>query len=292
MKEKRFNIVGIGEVLWDWLPTGKHLGGAPANFAYISKQLGNNGIVLSRVGNDEAGKELLDELKSKKLSTEKIQIDNINQTGLVKVTFANNQPSYEIIENVAWDFMGFSDNWRETAINADAVCFGALAQRNNVSQRTICEFVNLVSKLRVFDVNLRQNYFSIKILRKSMDLASVVKLNHEELPIVAEMFGVQHQNPMKAAEDLLIKFDLNLICITSGENGSVLITKNEISKYPGVKIKLADTIGAGDAFTAAMTDGILRGLTLDEINEKANRIAAFVATKEGAMPEFPKDKVY
>jgi len=284
-----FNIVGLGEILWDLLPDGKQLGGAPANFAYIASQLGNRGIVLSRVGNDERGCAILDELRSKKLSTDHIQIDEEKPTGIVNVSLSGGQPSYEIVENAAWDFLELSDDWHKIALTADAVCFGSLAQRNHVSQKTICEFINLTKKLRIFDGNLRQHFFSPKVLRKSLNLANIVKLNHEELPVVAEMFEIKTINPIKTARRLLEKFGLKMICVTRAENGSILVTKKEVSENAGLKIEVKDTIGAGDAFTAALAHGILRGWELSAINEFANKVGAFVASKTGAMPDFPKE---
>lgn len=283
---KSFNVIGIGEVLWDCLSQGKQLGGAPANFAYISKQLGNNGIILSRVGKDDFGKEVLEELKNKNLSTDWIQIDREKQTGVVKVRFENGQPNYEIIEDTAWDFLQLSEDWREIALNADAVCFGSLAQRNEVSHKTIRGFVELVKGLRVFDVNLRQKYFSREILQSSIELTNVVKLNHEELPIITEILKIRGATVQKCLEKIVKEFDLKLICLTRGANGSLLVTKDEVSDHQGLKIEVADTIGAGDAFTAAMTHGVLRNWELEKINEFANQVGAFVASKTGAMPDF------
>jgi fructokinase len=161
MTERRYNVVGIGEILWDLLPKGKQLGGAPANFAYVSKQLGDNGIAASRIGNDEFGNELLKDLANKKIAADYIQIDAENQTGIVRVSFENGQPNYEIVENVAWDNLEFSESWRELAEKTDAVCFGSLAQRNKDSRKTIREFVSLSEQnaWRIFDVNLRQFFF-------------------------------------------------------------------------------------------------------------------------------------
>ncbi|MBX7171518.1 MAG: carbohydrate kinase [Pyrinomonadaceae bacterium] len=288
MTEKPFNIIGIGEVLWDCLPTGKQLGGAPANFAYVSKQLGNNGNILSRVGRDDFGKEILEQLKNKNLSNGHIQIDAKNQTGVVKVAIENGQPSYEIVENVAWDFLELTEKWLEIAQESHAVCFGSLAQRNEISRNTIREFVGLTKGLRIFDVNLRQNYFSEDILQKSLILANVCKMNHEELPIVAELFEVKGKDVIETAQNLRQKFDLKLLCVTRGSNGSLLITENDLSEFAGLKITVADTIGAGDAFTAGMTHGILRNWKLDKINEFANKVGAFVASNTGAMPDFSR----
>ncbi|HVE58878.1 MAG TPA: carbohydrate kinase [Pyrinomonadaceae bacterium] len=285
----KFNIIGLGEILWDQLPDGKQLGGAPANFAYAASQLGNRGIVLSRVGDDESGRAILDELKSRNLSTDNIQIDAKNPTGVVKVSLNDEgQPSYEIVENAAWDFLELSADWRKLAQTADAVCFGSLAQRSAVSQKTIRGFIDLTKNLRIFDVNLRQQFFSPKVLRSSLNLANVVKLNHEELPVIAEIFDLQTVNPIAAAQRLLAQFGLNMICVTRGANGSILVTKKEVSENAGLKIQVKDTIGAGDAFTAALTHGILHGWELDKINEFANKIGAFVASQRGAMPNFPE----
>lgn len=276
-----FNIIGLGEVLWDLLPGGKQLGGAPANFAYTSKQLGNNGIICSRIGNDKLGKEILEQIFG-----DYLQIDEEKQTGIVNVKLENGQPSYEIVENVAWDFLKLSKSWQELAEKADAVCFGSLAQRNEVSRKTIREFVGLTKGLRIFDVNLRQNYFSAEVLGKSFELANVVKLNHEELPIIVKLLKINGASVQICLEKLIQKFELKLICLTRGANGSLLQTRKETSEHQGLKIKVADTIGAGDAFTAGMTHGLLRNWKLDEINEFANKVGAFVASKTGAMPDF------
>jgi len=284
-----FNIIGIGEILWDLLPDGKRPGGAPANFAYVANALGDHGVVLSRVGNDEPGKEILAELNAKKLSTATIQIDDEKPTGLVEVRLENGQPNYRIVENSAWDFMEFSDDWREIAARADAVCFGSLAQRKRVSRRTILEFVNLTRGWRIFDVNLRQPFYSREVLRESLKTANAAKLNYEELPVVAEMFGIKTPNPLRAAKDLLSQFDLNLICVTRGAAGSVLVANTEISEAAGFKVEVADAIGAGDAFTAALAHGLLRGWKLDDINKFANQVGAFVASQTGAMPDFPEE---
>jgi fructokinase len=285
-----YNIIGIGEILWDLLPGGKKVpGGAPANFAYVASQLGNNGIILSRVGTDTAGIDLLLHLNAKSLSKDYIQDDPKNPTGKVDIRFENGQPRYEIVEQVAWDFLELSGTWRAIATQTDAVCFGSLAQRNPISRETILEFVKLTRNLRIFDVNLRQKFFSVEILRESLDIADVVKLNHEELPVVAQMFEIKNQKPVQAAREMISRFDLELVCVTRGAGGSVLVTKNELSENAGLNVAVADTIGAGDAFTAALVSGLLRGWNLDKINEFANKVGAFVASQTGAMPGFPEE---
>ena len=286
MTEKQFKIVGLGEVLWDVLPTVKQLGGAPANFAYVSTQLGNRGLAASRVGRDENGAEISRLLKEKKVDVSCLQIDDNKPTGTVKVSLENGQPSYEIIENAAWDYLELTENWRDLARKCDAVCFGTLAQRNEFSRRTIQEFVGLTKGLKIFDVNLRQNYFSAEIIRDSLSLANVAKLNHDELPIIAEMLAITGDNQLETAKNLREKFGLKFLCVTRGANGSLLISENNFSENAGLKITVKDTIGAGDAFTAAMTHGILRDWKLDEINEFANKVGSFVASNTGAMPDF------
>jgi fructokinase len=284
-----FNIIGIGEILWDLLPAGKKLGGAPANFAYAANSLGDRAVILSRVGNDESGGAIWHELNDKNLTGDFLQIDEKYPTGSVNVSLADGQPSYRIVEPVAWDFLELSDDWRKIAARADAVCFGSLAQRHEVSRQTILEFVKLTQNLRVFDVNLRQHFFSASILQKSFRLANVVKLNQEELPVVAKMFELVTKDPLETAKTLLFKFDLQLICVTRGALGSILITKSEVSENPGFEVPFKDAIGAGDAFTAALTHGLLRGWSLSEINDFANGVGAFVASESGAMPEFPEE---
>ena len=286
MTEKQFTIVGIGEILWDILPDGKQLGGAPANFAYVANQLKNQGFVLSRIGRDKLGKKILDELENKKLSADFVQTDEKYATGIVNVKLENGQPNYEIVENVAWDFLEISNSWKDLAENCGAVCFGSLAQRNEVSRQTIQTFIRLAKGLKIFDVNLRQNYFSAEVIRESFQIANVAKLNHEELPIIAELLKIPVGNQLETAKNLREKFDLKFLCVTRGANGSLLLSESESSENAGLKITVKDTIGAGDAFTAAMTHGILRGWELAEINEYANKVGAFVASNTGAMPSF------
>lgn len=216
MSEKRFNIIGIGEILLDLLPTRKKLGGAPANFAFTASQLGDCGTIVSRVGDDKNGAVILGKLKSYGLEINEIQIDRKNLTGTVKVNLKNGQPEYEILEPIAWDFLEINDNLRDLAKKCDAVCFGSLAQRNTVSRRTIREFLRLIGNntLRIFDTNLRQNYYSPEVLSESLALANVVKLNDEELPKICEIFAVGGANETEQTKKLLEKFDLNLVCLT------------------------------------------------------------------------------
>ncbi len=291
MSEKHFKVVGLGEVLYDILPSGeKMLGGAPANFAYVASRLGNHGIIASRVGNDSDGNAIRENLENAGVDTAHVQTDMEHQTGTVKVSLENGQPDYEIIENVAWDFLRLTGDWRDLAANCDAVCFGTLAQRNQVSRTTIRDFAALTrtDRLRIFDVNLRQRYFSGEVLNELLKLANIVKLNDQELPMICEMLAVEGASEIEKVKNLREKFGFRMICLTRGANGSLLAAKDEISEHKGIKITVADTIGAGDAFTAALAHGILHGWVLNEINEFASEIGAFVASQTGAMPPFER----
>ncbi|MDQ1388766.1 MAG: fructokinase [Acidobacteriaceae bacterium] len=286
MTDGKHTIVGLGELLWDLLPAGKQLGGAPANFAYITNLLGNKGVPASRVGNDSLGDAALQRLTQLGVSTEFVQRDALHPTGSVNVEIDRGQPRFEILQSVAWDFLDWSQPWQRLAADADAVCFGSLAQRSAQSQSTIRSFLNATRPraVRVFDVNLRQNFYSRQVLAESMRLATIVKLNHEELPKIMHLFEIASHGEMDSAQRLLSMHDLKLVCITRGDGGSLLISANECSEHAGIKVKVADTVGAGDAFTAAMVHGYLRGSSLKQINESANRVGAWVASQPGAMP--------
>jgi fructokinase len=280
-------IVGVGELLWDVLPSGKQLGGAPANFAYITNLLGDAGIPASRVGRDSLGDEAFHRLAQLGLSADCIQRDPTHATGTVQIEVdAAGQPRFEISESVAWDFLDWTPQWQVLAQQADVVCFGSLAQRSKHSRATIRKFV-LASRpnaVRVFDVNLRQNFFAAQILAESMTLATIVKLNDEELPRIMRLLELQHHGDEDSARRMLSVHNLRLVCVTRGNGGSLLVTPDEFSAHPGFRVKVADTVGAGDAFTAALVHGYLRGASLAQLNETANRVGAWVASQSGATP--------
>jgi fructokinase len=284
---KRHTVVGLGELLWDLLPAGKQLGGAPANFAYITSLLGDEGIPASRLGQDALGEAAILRLRELGLPTAFIQEDADHPTGTVQVEVDTaGQPRFEISESVAWDFLDWTPQWQRLAQQADAVCFGSLAQRSEPSRTTIRNFV-LASRpnaVRIFDVNLRQSFFTAQLLAESMKLATLVKLNHEELPRIMRLFELEHRREEDSARRLLSLHDLKLICVTRGNNGSLLVSAGECSEHAGFKVKIADTVGAGDAFTAALVHGYLRGTSLGQINENANRVGAWVASQSGATP--------
>ncbi len=221
------------------------------------------------------------------LSTEFIQKDADHPTGTVKVEVdRTGQPRFEISESVAWDFLEWTPQWQNLAQQADAVCFGSLAQRSDRSRTTIGRFLAASRKnaVRVFDVNLRQNFYTTQVLAESMKLATIVKLNHEELPKIMRSFELETRGEEDSARQLLSSHELKLVCVTRGNGGSLLVSADECSEHPGFKVKVADTVGAGDAFTAALVHGYLRGTPLAQINETANRVGAWVASQSGATP--------
>jgi fructokinase len=284
-------VVGLGELLWDLFPKGKQLGGAPANFAYITALLGDSGIVASRVGDDRLGQEALWHLKSSGLDVSRVQRDPTHPTGTVKVEVdLRGQPEYHISENVAWDFLEFSEDWISLARATHAVCFGSLAQRNSVSRATIRAFLSALPSfaIGIFDVNLRQSYFSADLLRDSARHATILKLNHEEFPRFLDLLRCplkgSERSDIFAARWLCRELGIRLVCITRGPAGSALITAESHHEHPGFSVKIADTVGAGDAFTAALVHHALRGSSLAAMNAAANRMGAWVASQEGAMP--------
>ncbi len=272
-------------------PAGKQLGGAPANFAYITSLLGDNGIPASRLGEDPLGLEAIHRLGELGLSTEFIQRDADHPTGTVKVEVdPAGQARFKIAKPAAWDFFDWTPQWQQLAQRTDAVCFGTLAQRSEHSCTTVRSFLlgTRPSALRVCDINLRQTFFTAQVVAESMKLATIVKLNHEELPRVMRLVELEHRGEEDSARRLLASYDLKLVCITRGTNGSLLVSADECSEHPGFRVKVADTVGAGDAFTAALVHGYLRGTPLDAINETANRVGAWVASQPGGTPA-PKD---
>jgi fructokinase len=294
MTVQRAKVVGLGEILWDMLPAGKQLGGAPSNFAYISALLGNEGIVASRIGNDDLGSEGGRRLTALRVTTEFLQIDSAHATGTVQVQVDHaGQPKFEIAESVAWDFMEWTPQWQTLASQADAICFGSLAQRSAASRATIHRFLAAAQKkaVRVFDVNLRQKFFSEEVLTGSMKLVDIVKLNHEELPQIMELFGIAHRSEIASADALMQRHHLKLVCVTRGERGSLLISQSGLDEHPGYRIQVADAIGAGDAFTAGLVYEYLRGSALPEMNETANRTGAWVASQVGGMPSPGKNGI-
>lgn len=291
-------ILGIGELLWDLLPQGPRLGGAPANFTVMAGRLGNHAAILSRIGRDDLGRQAVELLDPLPADTEFLQVDATHETGCVSVELKDGQPAYVIHEPAAWDFMELSDEWVQLAERANAICFGSLAQRSLESRHTIQTLAAQTqsSCVRVFDVNLRSPFYSSEVVQESLELATVMKMNDTEVPVVLGLLGLPAQDePSSAslragAERLLAEFPtLTMVAITRGGKGSLLVNRDEHHEHPGVAVAVADTIGAGDAFTAAMTHYLLRGADLPTLNEAGNRWGAWVASQAGAMPELPEE---
>ena len=283
-------VVGMGEALWDILPEGKKIGGAPANFAYHISQFGLPSCVVSAIGNDILGKELLENLTSKGLNH---LIENVPYpTGTVQVEIDQaGIPQYAIRENVAWDNIPWTHALKELAHNTRAVCFGSLAQRNIVSRDTINLFLDSLpdedSRLVVFDVNLRQGFYDKEILNNSMERCNILKINDEELVAVSRMFGYPGTELKDKCRILFKNYDLKMLILTCGINGSYVFAPDKISFQPTPKVKVKDTVGAGDSFTAAFIASILKGKSIEEAHSIAVKTSAYVCTCKGAMPILP-----
>lgn len=283
-------IVGMGEALWDVLPEGKKIGGAPANFAYHVSQFGFNSRVVSAVGDDKLGNEILDNFLEKNLNflIEKVPYP----TGTVQVELDDEGiPCYDIKEGVAWDNIPFTPALEELAKQTRAVCFGSLAQRSVVSRETINKFLDAMpddnGQLRIFDINLRQNFYTKEILCNSMERCNILKINDEELVTVSRMFGYPGIDLQDKCWILLAKYNLKMLILTCGVNGSYVFTPGEISFVETPKVEVADTVGAGDSFTATFVAAILKGKKVSEAHKLAVETSAYVCTQNGAMPIFP-----
>lgn len=285
-------VVGMGEALWDVLPEGKKLGGAPANFAYHVLQFGLPSCVVSAVGDDALGNEIIENFKSKGLNyiiekvpypTGTVQVE-IDQAGI---------PHYEIKENVAWDNIPYTAKLEQLAEATSAVCFGSLAQRNEVSRNTISRFLDAISvendPLIIFDINLRQDFYNKEILCNSMERCNILKINDEELATVSRMFGYPDIDFQDKCWILLGKYNLKMLILTCGINGSYVFTPGKVSFQPTPKVEVADTVGAGDSFTAAFIASILKGKSVTEAHAIAVQTSAYVCTQKGAMPNLPEE---
>ena len=283
-------VVGMGEALWDVLPEGKKIGGAPANFAYHVSQFGLPSCVVSAVGDDDLGREIIENVTAKGLK--QLIADVPYPTGTVQVEIdQSGVPQYEIKENVAWDNIPYTERLESLAERTTAVCFGSLAQRNVVSRNTINRFLDVVSRneenLIVFDVNLRQGFYNKEILCNSMKRCNILKINDEELVTVSRMFGYPGIDLQDKCWILLGKYNLKMLILTCGINGSYVFTPGNVSFQPTPKVEVADTVGAGDSFTAAFISSVLKGKSVLEAHSLAVRTSAFVCTEKGAMPTLP-----
>ena len=282
-------ILAVGEVLWDLLPTGKQLGGAPANFTFHCRSLGALARLVTRVGDDDFGRQVLERFRLLGLPTETVQVDPTWPTGTVTVTLAaDGQPRFTIHEHVAWDRITADEAGLAVADAADAVCFGSLAQRSEPARRAIRALVSAArpEALRVFDVNLRPPFVDRDVIADSLELADVLKLNDQELPVLAALFDLP-AGVRQGMEELAGRFGLSLVALTRGAGGSLLLADGHWSDHPGRPAEVCDTIGAGDSFTACLVVGLLVGRPLDAINSHANEVAAFVCSQPGGTPSIP-----
>lgn len=285
-------VVGLGELLWDMLPEGAQLGGAVSNFSVMAARLGNDAAIATRLGTDPLGREALAVLSRTPVGTRYIQEDVSRVTSTVTVELDQGQPRYTIHEPVAWDFLEFTPQWLSLAQRCDAVCFGTLAQRSPASRRTIESFLHETRKdcVRIFDVNLRAPFFSAEIVESSLELATIFKLNADEMPQVLTLLGFpasQGTSPellLSGARQIVDQFPVQLIAITMGAHGSLLVTRREVDRHCGYPATVVDAVGAGDAFTAALTHFHLQGAPLARLNVAGNRWGAWVASHAGAMP--------
>jgi fructokinase len=297
MTGQRKIIVGLGELLWDLLPEGKQLGGAPANFSVMAARLGNRAVIASRLGDDPLGCEARGYLEMLPAEVDCIQKDPQHPTGSVSIKLKDGQAEYVFHAPVAWDFLEFTPEWKALAARAEAVCFGTLAQRDATSRKSIHEFLAATRRdcVRVFDVNLRKPFYSRGVLEDSLNKTTVLKLNDAEVPEVLRLLKLEGSDPgvgttpdpqtlRRGAHRLLSEFGLQLVCVTMGGCGSLLVTGETSDTHPGVSVQVADTIGAGDAFTAALTSYYLKGAPLPVLNEAGNRWGSWVASQSGAMP--------
>lgn len=285
-------IIGLGEILWDMLPNGKVLGGAPANFAYHVSQFGFEGYAVSAIGLDKLGNEIIETLDKKNLK--RLIHTTKYPTGTVQVTLDEKGiPQYEICENVAWDNIPFSPEMEELARKTRTVCFGSLAQRNETSRKTINRFLDCVpaDALKIFDINLRQHFYSKELIESSLKRCNVLKINDDEVVIVAALWGWESKTEMEVCRQLLAAYGLQMVVLTKGTQGSYVLTENEASFQPTPKVDVTDTVGAGDSFTGAFVASLLLGKSITEAHARAVQISAFVCTQHGAMPVIPEDLI-
>ncbi|MBR2065347.1 MAG: carbohydrate kinase [Bacteroidales bacterium] len=285
-------IVGIGEALWDCLPEGRKIGGAPANFAYHAGQFGFRSLAISAIGDDQLGREIKDNFDQRGLTYRLETVDF--PTGTVQVTLdGNGIPCYEIMENVAWDNIPYSTDLEDIARNCKAVCFGSLAQRSAVSRNTINRFLDAMPEsddaYKIFDMNLRQHFYSKETVVNSLNKCNVLKINDEELVVVSWMFGFENMSPEESCRKIITDYGLRILILTCGTEGSYVFTSEEMSFLETPAVEVADTVGAGDSFTGSFVASILKGRTISEAHKRAVDVSAYVCTQNGAMPVLPAE---
>lgn len=281
-------VVGLGEILWDVFPDKSILGGAPANFAYNAGQLGHETYIVSAIGKDELGEGIKNLLKEKGLKHIIEEVDY--PTGTVSITLdSQGVPNYTIHENVAWDNMPYTSTMEELARKADAVCFGTLSQRSAVSKESVRKFLKAMPKdsLKIFDINLRQNFYTKEIVDESLQLATSLKINEDEVKAISVLYSLKEKSEEGVCKYLLNKYDLELVILTKGTDGSHIFTQQETSYQPTLKIEVADTVGAGDSFTAAFAASYMNGDKITEAHKLATEVSAYVCTQYGGMNPLP-----
>ena len=282
-------VIGIGEILFDLLPEGRQLGGAPANFAYHATRLGCNGVAVSAVGCDSLGDEIVELLSTNGVNHQIARVDA--PTGTVRVSLdERGVPCYEICEGVAWDQLQLNDEVLALAKSCDAICFGTLAQRSEMSRKAIYDLIDAIpaerNALVIYDINLRQHYYSKELIEASLNRCNVLKINDEEFRTIAPILGFAADNFELGTRALIERYGLKMVVVTCGEKGSIIVTKNELSQLETPKVEVVDTVGAGDSFTAALCVGLLQGKKICEVHRKAVEVSAFVCKNAGAMPPY------
>lgn len=283
-------VIGIGELLFDVFPTGKKLGGAPVNFAYHVQQLGLESLAVSAIGKDALGDEIMSLLDEKDIKGYVPRVDA--PTGTVQVSLdADGVPTFTIMENVAWDLIPFSEELGKEASRCSAICFGSLAQRSAISHETISRLVKLAPKdaLIIFDINLRQHFYSKDLIEESLRECNILKINETEFELVMPLLGSKETDYRKGSEWLMKEYEINTVILTCGAEGSYIFANDFVSFEPTPKVKVADTVGAGDSFTAAFCASLLKGESMKDAHRKAVEVSAYVCTQTGAMPVLPKD---
>lgn len=284
-------VVGIGEALWDVLPDGKKVGGAPANFAYHVSQFGLPSCTISAIGRDKLGAELMEQFADRGLTTQIPEVDYPTGTVIVELD-EQGVPSYDIKQNVAWDNIPWSKELETVARHTRAVSFGSLAQRNVVSRETIARFLDAMpdkDTYKIFDINLRQGFYTPEVITRSMEQCNILKINDEELVLISRLFGYPGIDLQDKCRILLGKYNLDILILTCGVNGSYVFTPGNVSFVETPKVKVADTVGAGDSFTAAFISSLLLGKSIREAHETAVGVSAYVCTQHGAMPRLPEE---
>ena len=283
-------VIGLGEALWDMLPEGKKLGGAPANFAYHARQFGEEGLAVSAIGHDALGEELVGQLEEHNLPYHLSRVDY--PTGTVQVTLdAQGVPQYEIKTDVAWDNIPFDEELRALAADCKAVCYGSLAQRSPVSRATIQAFLKAtpVNCLKVFDINLRQSFYTKEVLEESFRSCDILKINDEELVVISRLFDIPGLGLDEKCWFIYKQYGLKMLILTCGTNGSYVFYEGGMSYQVTPKVEVADTVGAGDSFTGSFIGSILQGKSVPVAHETAVKVSAFVCTQAGAMPIVPSE---